>query len=160
MSTATRVEERLAQYAFVVYDISGDLESYWRTANVPQVTFEVGSIREGGAQFPVKEVTIGDVDNFTLSRGLVPIRTSLWDWLTESGMYTAGLPTGAGVASPNNLRNLVIAQLRRDRTVAVEVTCYNCQCRTWKPGGFDNMSSDIQVEEAEIVCEGLDVTYY
>ena len=160
MATATRTEERLAQYAFIVRDLSGGLETDWREANVPKVTWEVGIDRDGGAIFPKKEVTIADVDNFTLTRGLIPQRTSLWAWVTQSGSYVAGMPYGKGVASPNHLRDLVIDQMRRDRTVAVSVKCFNCQVVSWGPGGFDNMSSDLQIESAEIACEGLHITYY
>jgi len=160
MSSATRTEERLAQYAFVIRDLSGDLESYWRRANVPKVRFEEGKIREGGAIFPLKENTVGEVENATLERGLVPIRTSLWDWLTECGSYTAGIPFGSGVASPGYMRDIAIDQLRRDRSVAMTVTLFAARIISWQPGNFDNEATEIQVEIAEVSYEGLDIAFY
>jgi phage tail-like protein len=159
MGTATRTDERLGQYAFIVRDLSGGLEAYFRDAQVPKVTFEKGEIREGGSLFPVKEATIGNIDDITLNRGLVPSQSSLWDWLTESGKFTAGMPFGKGVRSPNNLRNISIDQLRRDRSKAMIVKLYNCQALSWQPGGFDNMSSDIQVETLVFCCEGMDIEF-
>lgn len=160
MSTSTRTEERLGQYAFIVRDLSGGLPIEFRDANVPKVTFEVGEIREGGSIFPMKEPTIGNVDNCTLSTGMVPSKTGLWDWLTQSGKYTSGMPYGMGTKSPGHLRNLAIDQLRRDRSRAVRVKLFNCAAISWQPGGFDNMSSDIQIEQLEFICEGMDVTYF
>jgi len=143
----------VGKYAFMVRDLSqGIRQAKFQQASGAGMTINLGEYSEGGAQAPMKEATTASFDNVTLAHGIIET-SELYNWVLECIDMMAASPFGAGVASPGQLRNLVIDQLRRDRTVLMSLELYNAQPARFNPGDFDNTSSDIQVEELEVAYE-------
>ena len=157
MSVKARSRILAPKYAFLVQDWSGGFTtSRFQQCTGLEVAFAIAEYAEGGAIAPMKEATRASFSNFTLSRG-IDVVTDFWDWCMELCRMLGNLPTGRGVASPDQLRDFGIYQLQRDRSVLKTVPCYNCQPARFKPIDSDNMSDDIQIEELEVAYEFFDV---
>jgi phage tail-like protein len=104
----------------------------------------------------MKETTTATYSNVTLEHGVFE-NTEIYDWVKECIDMLVFSPFGSGVASPDQLRNFAIDQLRRDRTVLKTVLNYNCQPADFKPFEFDNTSTEIQVELLELAIEYFDI---
>lgn len=151
MATAARSRPLVGKYAFWVL-VDGITQAKFQKASGLGMTLNIGEYREGGALAPMKEVTTASFSNITLEHGVWE-NLELRDWVEVCINMMVHSPEGAGVASPDHLRNLTIEQLRRDRTVLRSVTCYNCQPASFNPGEFDNTSTEVQVETLEIAME-------
>jgi phage tail-like protein len=157
MTTAARSRPLVGKYAFWVRDLSSRLiEAKFQKATGAGLTLNIGEHREGGAMAPMKEATTATYANILLEHGVFE-NTEIYDWVKEVINMLTFSPQGAGVASPDHLRNWAVDQLRRDRTVLKTVVCYNCQPASFKPGEFDNTSTELQVEELELALEYFDV---
>jgi phage tail-like protein len=143
----------VGKYAFKVHDLSqGFRLAKFQKATGGAMTINIGEHSEGGSQAPMKEATTASFDNVTLEHGVWE-NEELWDWVLECINMLAHSPEGAGVASPDQLRNLSIRQLRRNRTTLRTTQLYNAQPARFEPGEHDNTSTDIQVEVMEIAYE-------
>lgn len=157
MSGKARSRILAAKYAFLVNDRTGGFTtSRFQQCTGLEAAFAIAEYAEGGAIAPMKEATRASFSNFTLARG-VDFTTDFWDWCLELCQMLGNLPTGKGVASPDQLRDLDVKQLRRDRTTLKTVPCFNSQPARFMPMEGDNMSDDIQVEELEVAYEYFDV---
>jgi len=143
----------VGKYAFMVRDLSlGITQAKFQQATGAGVTINIGEYYEGGAQAPMKEATTASFDNLSLQHGVIQ-SSELYEWVLECINMLADSPYGSGIASPGQLRNLAIDQLRRDRSVLVTLELYNAQPASYKPGDHDNTSSDVQIEEMEVAYE-------
>jgi len=143
----------VGKYAFQVRDLAqGIRQAKFQQATGAGMTINIGEYTEGGAQAPMKEATTASFDNVTLQHGVIE-DSELYDWALECVDMLAASPFGAGMASPGQLRNMAIDQMRRDRSYLFTLELYNAQPARFMPGDFDNTSSDVQVEELEIAYE-------
>lgn len=146
----------VGKYAFWVRDLSNGIrQAKFQQATGAGITINFGEYTEGGAQAPMKEATTASFDNVTLQHGVIET-SELYDWVLEVIDMLVSSPFGAGTASPGQLRNFALDQLKRDRDVLYTLRLYNCQPARFSPGDFDNTSTEIQVEELEIAFEYFD----
>ena len=156
MAVAARSRPLVGKYAFWVRDLSsGIVEAKFQKATGAAMTIALGEHSEGGSQAPMKEATRASYSNITLEHGVFE-NVELYDWVVEIINMLAASPFGAGVASPDQLRNFACDQLRRDRTVLFTLKLFNCQPAGFNPGEFDNTSNDVQVETLELAFEYFD----
>lgn len=157
MANTARSRALVGKYAFWVRDLSnGIVQAKFQKATGGGMTFNQGEHAEGGAIAPMKETTTASFGNVTLEHG-VDATVELIDWARVACDMLVKAPFGAGVASPDHLRNLSIDQLKRDRTVLRTVKYYNCQPAGFDPGDFDNTSTEVQVETLEFSTEYFDI---
>lgn len=143
----------VGKYAFILRDLSmGIQQARFQKATGASMTVNLGEYTEGGAQAPMKEATTASFDNVTLEHG-VDATQELWQWVTESINMLTESPFGAGVASPGQLRNMAIDQLKRDRSRLFTLELFNCQPARFTPADFDNTSTEIQIETLELAYE-------
>jgi len=159
MGTAARSRPLVGKYAFWVRASSGINVAKFQKATGAGMTINIGEYSEGGSQAPMKEATRASFSNVTLEHGVWQDE-EIWAWVLQIIDMMKDSPFGSGVASPNQLRNFAIDQLRRDRTVLRTVHLLNCQPAGFKPGEFDNTSNDVQVEELELALEYFTVETY
>jgi phage tail-like protein len=154
MGQQARSRELAGQYNFLVEDLSGGLSnSKYRDVSGGDVNFEIALNREGGAVYAQKMATIANVDDITLSVGLIPSGGEMYDWLLENCDVLASMPEGAGVDDPYNLRTLAIAGLSRGRRDLIAWNCHNCQVAGYPMFQFDNNSGDILIEQLILAYE-------
>ena len=153
MGVRARNRELVGKYAFLLTDLKqGIREAKFQKASGAEITIAQGEYSEGGAIAPMKENTRASYGNITLEHGVWE-NMELYEWVLESIDIMANAPEGIGVASPNQLRNFELEQLRRDRTTLFTLQLYNCQPARFKPMDADNTSDDVQVEELEMAIE-------
>lgn len=153
MAVAARSRPIVGKYAFWVRDLSqGIVQAKFQKCTGIGMTVNIGELSEGGSLAPMKEATRVTFANATLEHGVFE-NLELYEWILDVCDMLAFLPEGAGVASPEQLRNLAIDQLRRDRSVLRSTVLHNAQPAGYKPGEHDNTSNDAQVEELEIAYE-------
>lgn len=156
MAVAARSRPLVGKYAFWVRDLSsGIVQAKFQKATGGAMTIALGEYSEGGSQAPMKEATRASFANITFEHGVFE-NVEIWDWVRSIIDMLAASPFGAGVASPEQLRNFAIDQLRRDRSVLFTLKLFNCQPAGFTPGEFDNTSNDIQVETLELAYEYFD----
>jgi phage tail-like protein len=101
---------------------------------------------EGGMHIDYKEpgkVKFGDV---TLDRG-VSQDTNFIDWILQVVNVMAKLPGGVGVPSPQFMRDVVVRQLDRDDTVAIDWILHWGWPKKFTPGSWDNKNSEFTLEQ-------------
>jgi phage tail-like protein len=154
MPANARSRPLVGKYAFIVRDLSNNIkQAKFAKATGGGMTINIGELAEGGAQCPMKEATTASFENLTLAHGVFE-NMELYNWVLECINIFAHAPTGVGVASPGQLRNLCVDQLRRNRSVLKTVEYYNAQPGgKFNPGEHDNSSTEVQVEELEIAYE-------
>ena len=152
MSVAARSRPLAGKYTFRVRDVSGVLQARFQKATGAAMTINQGEYSEGGSLAPMKEATTASFSNITLEHGVWE-NDDLFTWVEEIISMLADSPFGSGIASPGQLRNLSIDQLRRDRSVIRIIQMKNCQPAGYDPGEFDNTSTDVQVETLELSME-------
>jgi len=153
MSVAARSRPLAGKYAFWVRDLSSGIrQARFQKATGAAMTINQGEYSEGGSLAPMKEATTASFSNVTLEHGVFD-NFELYEWVEEIINMLADSPFGSGVASPDQLRNFSIDQLRRDRTVIKTIQMKNCQPAGFDPGEFDNTSTDVQVETLELSME-------
>jgi phage tail-like protein len=158
MSTAARSRPLVGKYAFWVTDLElGELTARFQKASGAGLTLNIGEYHEGGAMVPMKEITTGTYSNITLEHGVGDNNTHFIDWIQDCMNMLRASPFGTGLPSPYQLRNFTIDQLQRDRAVLRTLHCYNCQPAGFKPGEFDNSSTEVQIEELELAIEYFDL---
>ena len=156
MSVRARNRPLVGKYAFTLHDLSeGITEAKFQKATGAEVTIAQGEYSEGGAIAPMKEGTRASYGNITLEHGVFE-NEELYNWVLDMVDMMANQPEGKGVASPDQLRNFSLRQLRRDRTVLFTLEMYNCQPARFMPMEGDNSSDDIQIEELEFSMEYFD----
>lgn len=156
MSVRARNRALAAKYAFTLHDLNeGIVEAKFQKATGAELTIAQGEHSEGGAIAPMKEGTRASYSNVTLEHGVWE-NEELYMWVLDMIDVMANTPEGMGVASPDQLRNFSLRQLRRDRTVLFTLEMYNCQPARFKPLDADNTSDDIQIEELEFSMEYFD----
>lgn len=143
----------VGKYAFIVRDLSqGIQQAKFQKASGAGMTINIGEYTEGGAQAPMKEATTASFDNLTLEHG-VDVTEELWTWASQVINMLQESPFGAGVASPGQLRNLAVDQLKRDRTRLFTLEIFNAQPAKFVPSDHDNTSTEVQVEVLEVAYE-------
>jgi phage tail-like protein len=149
-----RTRPLVGKYAFIVRNFTtGTTEAKFSKASGGGMTINIGELSEGGAQCAMKEATTASFENLTLTHGVFEDMT-FYAWVEECVNIMAHAPEGIGTASPNQLRNISIDQLRRNRSVLFTIEYYNAQPGgKFSPGDFDNSSSEVQVEELELAFE-------
>jgi len=144
-------------YAFTVHDLSqGIRTAKFQKCTGIEMSIAVPEYSEGGALAPMKEGTRVSFANATLSRGMAE-DNEFYTWCLEMADMLAHVPEGAGVDSPDQLRDFEVRQMRRSRTVAKSMPLYNCQPARFKPFEGDNESDDLQIQELEIAYEYFDI---
>ncbi len=158
MATAARNRPLVGKYAFWVRDLSNGIRvARFQKATGLGMTLNIGEYSEGGAQAPMKEATRASFSNVTFEHGVFD-NMELYEWVLDIIDMLTNMPFGSGVASPDQLRNLAVDQLNRDRSVLRTVHLFNAQPASFKPGEFDNTSNDVQVEELEVAYEYFTLT--
>lgn len=152
MGIRARTKPLHAKYAFMLRDPSHALLAKFQKATGLGITVQQGDYREGGAIAKMKESTTADFKNVKLERG-VDMNQDLYTWVKECVNMMAHLPEGAGVASPLQLRNLDLDQLKRNRDLLLTAHMFNCQPADYEDFQGDGTSSDIQLESLEISME-------
>jgi phage tail-like protein len=156
MGTRARNRPLYAKYAFELDDLSeGITQAKFQKATGFRMSLDIGECSEGGSQAPMKEVTRASFDNGTLEHGVFE-NEELWVWVKQCINMLRSNPYGAGIASPEQLRNFNLRQLRRDRTTLFNLPLYNCQPAGYKPMEGDNTSNELQFEELELAYEYFD----
>ena len=153
MSVRARNRPLVGKYAFLLNDLSSGIRgAKFQKATGAELSIAQGEYSEGGAIAPMKENTRASYSNVTLEHGVWE-NTELYDWVLESVDMMANMPEGKGVASPDQLRNFALKQLKRDRTTLFTLNLYNCQPARFKPMDADNTSDEVQIEELEFSME-------
>lgn len=153
MAAQTRTRELVAQAFFDLLDADNELLAKVRSIGGGDITFEVGTNREGGAIFAQKMATIADVGEVTLSRAILPSDSQFYDWLLDQADVLGNMPEGTGAADPDNLKDLTIVVKRRDGTEILYWTMHGCSITGYTMPSFDNMSGDLLLEEVRIQYE-------
>jgi len=100
---------------------------------------------EGGAMVPYKEPGLGEVGDITLERG-VSKQIDFYSWILECINVMANLPGGIGRPSPQFFRQLVITQMDRDDSRAIDMVCHWAFPKDWTGGEWDNTSNEFTIE--------------
>lgn len=161
MAQQARSRVLAAQYNFLVYDYSsaGTLPSKWRQFSGGEISFEIAENREGGSVFSQKMATIATVGDISMSRGVVPADSSVYEWLLDQVDVLSHLPEGAGVPDPGNLRDIAVEGMHRDRSAHIRIIYHGCSIRTFGPYDFDNNSGDLLMESLTLAPEWPEIEY-
>lgn len=152
MGIRARTKPLHAKYAFMLRDPSRQMLAKFQKATGLGLTLNIAEYGEGGAIAKMKEATTANFKNVKLERG-VDVNQDLYSWTKECVDMMANPGVGTGVASPNQLRNLDLDQLRRDRTILLTCHIYNAQPADYEDIQGDNTSGDIQLEMLELALE-------
>lgn len=139
------------KYKFLI-EIDGFVSAGFQKATGLKMNTDVVEYREGGEiTTPHKSPGLTKFENITMERGYSD-SLDMWNWARQVFSLSNGI-----VPDPEFRRNISIILLDRVNQEAKRWTIYRAWVGNYIGGDFDAMSSEVLIEQMEIVHEGFDM---
>ena len=132
------------KFKFVV-EIDGVQRAHFMSCSEIKATVETVEYREGGRLHPHKSPGLVSFAPVTLARGVCEDK-DLYNWFKDCVDSAAG----TGMKVPDLFRNVEIVQMDRDGSEMERTILYDCYCKEFSAGDWDNKANEHRMETVVI----------